>query len=514
MKIRLSELIGSLSLATDLAAGLGPEAAMKTSLIATHLGRRLGLGAEALREVHYAALLRFIGCSAYSHEAARLGGGDDLAYLQAMTPGDASRPMEMLARIVTRVGRGQGALRRAGAVARGLVDPGVPRKLAAAHCELAQRLAAQLGMSAGVLAALQAIYERFDGRGFPSRLRGEQIPLAARLTHVAWRAEAHRGLEGGEAAKRALHARAGGELDPALAALFLEEADELLGLIGRPSVWDEFLAAEPAPFWFLPAGSLEAVARAFGHFADVKSIYTYGHSEAVSRLALAAAAKMGLPEAEQERLRIAALLHDLGMVSVPNGILEKTGALGPLEWERVRQHPYHTERILARTELLKPYASLAAGHHERPDGGGYHRGSSAPDLERPARVLAAAQAYQSMLEARPYRPALGASAAAKALGDGALEGRWDVEAVEAVLAAAGLPRNGRLKGALPAGLSGREGEVLALIAQGLTNKEAGQALGISARTVQAHLARIFEKCGVSTRAAAAVYALENGLLRR
>jgi HD-GYP domain-containing protein (c-di-GMP phosphodiesterase class II) len=506
---RLAELIGSLSLATDVVAGLAMETAIRTCILATELARELGADAAPLRDVYYTALLRFIGCSAFSHEVAQYGGGDDLAFMRAMTPVDPARPATVLTALA-KIGKGGGATNRIVAVTKTLLDPQAPKKLAVAHCDLAVRLGVRLGMSEGVLTALGQIYERFDASGFPAHLAGERIAIAARVMHVAWRAEVHRGLEGSETAKQVVRERRGNELDPAIADAFLRRADDLLALVDAPSVWETFLSAEPAPVGCVAPSRVDEVATAFAHYVDIKTPYTLGHSTAVARLADAAAS--GFSEPERASLHTAALLHDLGNVSLPNGIWNKRGALNALEWERVHQHTYHTERILSRSPLFAPYAQIAASHHERPDGSGYHRGLNASRIPPLARVLAAADAYQAMTEARAYRPALSPSEAARALQDDTRAGRFDRDAAESVLTAAGASTGARVAAQWPASLSDREVEVLCQVARGLTNKQVARALKISDRTVQHHLAHVFEKTGVSTRAAAAVFAVENGLI--
>jgi putative nucleotidyltransferase with HDIG domain len=271
-------------------------------------------------------------------------------------------------------------------------------------------------------------------------------------------------------------------------------------------VWDRFLEAEPAPVVRVEARRVGEVAEAFAHFVDIKSPFTLGHSTGVARLAAAAAPAY---KVDAETLRIAGLLHDLGRASVPNGIWDKPGKLNPAEWERVRLHAYQSERILGQSPLLARYASLCGQHHERADGSGYHRGVA--QLSREARLLAAADAYHAMTEDRAHRRALSPEAAAQVLVEEARAGRHDREAVEAVLAAAGQAT--RVRGGWPAQLSEREVEVLCLLARGLSNKEIGARLFISAKTVQHHVAHIYEKTGVSTRPGAALFAVENGLGR-
>src|SRR5437867_5794737 len=115
---RLAELVGALSLATDLAAGLAYETALRTCLLAVRLGRALGVQGDALRDVYYTGLLRFVGCTAFAHETAARFGVDDLALLRALIPADTASPVSMLATAARRVEAGRPPLRRAAAVAR------------------------------------------------------------------------------------------------------------------------------------------------------------------------------------------------------------------------------------------------------------------------------------------------------------------------------------------------------------------------------------------------------------
>ncbi|HXI58740.1 MAG TPA: HD domain-containing phosphohydrolase, partial [Polyangia bacterium] len=507
---RLAELVGALSLATDLAAGFALETALRTCLTAVELGRAAGVTGAGLADVYYTGLLRFVGCTAFAHEQARHGAGDDQAFSRALAMPDAGNPRQVVKTIIGRLGRGAGALARMQAVVRTLSDPAGPHKFAVAHCDLAVRLAGRLGMPPAVAAALATIYERWDGRGHPQALAGEQIPLPARLMHVAWRAEIHRSLEGPVAAVDVVRARAGGELDPALARLFLKEAGPLLAASSVPSVWDVFLAAEPAPLARLDVPGVGKVAEAFAQFVDIKSPFTLGHSVGVAGLAHAAAVTMRLPD--PEAVRVAALLHDIGRVSVPNGIWDKPGPLNAAERERVRMHAYQGERILAQSPLLAPYAAMAGRHHERLDGSGYHRGLPASALPPEARLLAVADVFHALTEDRPHRPRFDPAAAATMIGEEARAGRLDRASVEAVLAAAGQAA-ARGRGDRPAQLSEREVEVLCLVARGLSNKEIGARLFISAKTVQHHVAHVYEKTGVATRAAAALFAVEHQLLK-
>jgi HD-GYP domain-containing protein (c-di-GMP phosphodiesterase class II) len=365
-------------------------------------------------------------------------------------------------------------------------------------------------MSTGVRRALSHVYTCWDGRGFPP-ISGEAIALPARITRLAFLVEVYEQLGGRDAAVSMVRRRAGADVDPTIAATFLRHADALLGQLEAESVWDAALQAEPEPRPWLPASRLDQVARAFADFTDLKSPFMLGHSTGVAEIAEKAGAAMGL--ADVTEVRRAALLHDLGRVSVPNGIWDKRGPLTGSEWERVRLHAYYSERILSHSPLLAPLGQMAGMHHERLDGSGYHHGASAPAIPRTARLLAAADAYQAMGEERPHRAALSPVAASEELRHMAAAGWLDRDAVNAVLEGTG-ERRPRERAVWPAGLSDREVDVLRLVARGNPDKEIGRALFISRNTVHHHVKQIYEKIEISTRAGAALFAMEHDLIPR
>jgi HD-GYP domain-containing protein (c-di-GMP phosphodiesterase class II) len=250
--------------------------------------------------------------------------------------------------------------------------------------------------------------------------------------------------------------------------------------------------------------------RAVGDFADLKSPYLVGHSAGVAELAARAAERAGLPAADVVALRRAGWVHDVGRVGVPSMLWGKPGALTFDEWERVRMHAYHTDRILARPEGLRSFGRIASMHHERCDGSGYFRAVAASQQPGPAKILAAADAFHAMTEERPHRPALDAERAAAELKAEVRAGRLDGDAAAAVLEAAGRPVRRRREQV--GGLTAREVEVLRLVARGRSIREIARDLVISPKTADAHIQHIYAKAGVSTRAAATLYAMQHDLL--
>jgi HD-GYP domain-containing protein (c-di-GMP phosphodiesterase class II) len=270
------------------------------------------------------------------------------------------------------------------------------------------------------------------------------------------------------------------------------------------------VAEEPALQRRLSERELDAALEAIADFTDLRSPSRAGHSRGVADLAARAAADAGFPGAEVTTVRRAALLHDIGMHGIPATILDKPGPLSMAELERMRLHAYYTERMLARPAALARLGAVASLARERGDGSGYHRGLSGSAIPMAGRVLAAACVFRAMSEPRPHRPAMTAKQAAAELGAEVRAGRLDADAVGAVLAAAGQSQGKRRSG--PAGLTGREIVVLALIARGASTRKVAQRLSITPKTAETHIERIYAKTGASTRATATLFALQYGLL--
>ena len=378
-------------------------------------------------------------------------------------------------------------------------------------CEVAQRFAGWLGLGPGIEAALEYVFARWDGRGWPKGASGESLPLPARLLHVARDFSLFLSAAGREDARAVLERRAGEAYEPRLVELAVGDFDEALSELDETRMWDHALESEPFPQIILSDDGIDAGFGAVAALTNLKSPWLREHSTHVAELAEAAAWRLRLPADTVALLRRAALAHDLGRVGVSNAIWEKPGPLGFGEWERVRLHPHFTERAFAQSPTLAAIGLLAGSHHERLDGSGYHRGVSGAALDTPARILAAADCYSAMREARPHRPALESDAAEAELQREATQGRLDPDAVDAVLAAAGhhVPKRPQ---ELPAGLTQRELEVLLALVLGQSNQAIADSLGISAKTVGHHVEHVYQKAGVRSRAAATVWAFENDLV--
>jgi HD-GYP domain-containing protein (c-di-GMP phosphodiesterase class II) len=506
-QVRTAEVIAALCLATDLSMGLPFEHGLHSTLLAMRLCERLAVDSDTAAQTYYGCLLFYVGCTADAEISAELFGEGGLEHFTPVMFGTQAQTMAGIMRALAGPGSAapMRALRVAGKLPRAV--RGYQRHLAAL-CEVAQMLSDRLSVPRSVRGLFVHLTERWDGKGDPDRLRGEEIPLPLRIIHVARDAAFQRLLGGEEYAARVVRERAGHAFDPAIATLLADEAKEILALDAERSAWDETLAREPAPRLTMQGEAIDQALAAMGDFADLASPYLVGHSAGVAELATAAAQRCRFPAADLVAIRRGALVHDVGRVAIPAGIWQKAAPLTPDEWERVRLHAYHSERILCRSPFLAALAPVASSHHERLDGAGYHRGATAAALTPPARLLAAADTYHAMTEPRPHREALSPQRAAEVLGGEARAGRLDADSVAAVLEAAGhrAPRVAR-----PAGLTDREAQVLSLLARGLQTKQVGRMLGISAKTADRHVQNAYGKIGVSTRAAAAMFAMQHGL---
>ena len=457
---------------------------------------------------YYTSLLTWVGCAADTSELAELFGDETALYAETHDDDLAGLTMAMF--VARHLGRGSSGFRRIGMIGKFLATAGRSvQAVMEAHCLSASQLASDLDLGPQVCQPLLQAFERWDGRGIPGTVGAEQLAPAIRLVQLADTVEAFHHAGGVAAAVEVVRARRGTQFDPALVDRFCAEADRILDGLGEISAWDEVINLDPGLGRVLEDHELDRALEALADFSDLKSPLRLGNSRAVADLATTAGRLLGLPPDEVTTLRRAALVHDVGMIGVPSSVWDETRPWSPSQQERARTHPYLTERMLARTPLLAGVGHLASLHHELLDGSGYPRGLTAASLPLTARILAAADAYQDLLQDRPHRAALEPLQAERAVRDQVREGRLDGDAVHAVLEAAG--HRVRRRAELPGGLSPREADVLVHLARGRSNPEIAAELGVSRKTVSSHLEHVYSKLGVRTRTEAALFAMRHGL---
>jgi HD-GYP domain-containing protein (c-di-GMP phosphodiesterase class II) len=503
------EVTAAISLATDLGTGQPMEHALRTCLLALRAAEALGFTPPERSVVLHSTLLRFLGCTSDASDTARLAGGDEIAFNAMMAPMVMADDRDGVPYLLRHLGEELPLGQRVVRVASALSDPGGKSRSLTGHCEVGARLATRIGLPVEVVDAVSHAYERWDGKGLPAGVAGSDAPQAMRIAVVARDFELMSAQFGLSEAFRLLSRRRGRAYDPSVVDLFASEGSSWLASIDQVDTMAAVLDAEGDSAVWISADRLDDVLLAFADFTDLKSTWFRGHSRGVAELAGAAALAAGLDDASATRVRQSGLVHDLGVVGVPAGVWDRQGALGAEAWERVRLHPYLSERILGRCGGLTELAAGAGAHHERLDGSGYHRGST--EMSPGAQVLAAADVYRALGEDRPHRSRFQPAAAAAALDEMADAGALARRATDAVLSATGhLPAAAHVE--RPAGLTEREVDILQLISRGQTNKQMAAELGISPKTVGTHIEHIYAKAGVATRAGATLFAMENNLL--
>lgn len=502
--------MATLSYAADLGLGQPMAHCMRQTVVALRLAGLAGASDRELEATYYLGLMMNVYCHADAAEQAKWFGdeislkGDGFEMLDMST----ARMVFFILRRVGSHGSGMARARRLAAF-----PVAGPKQMAAfmtTHSTLGAQFAGRISLGDAVCVAIRQAYEQWDGKGYPNHLRGEQICLPARLVQLASPVEVFSRRRGVEAAVTMARKHRGAQYDPAVVDLFCAHAPAVLAGLDQASDWDAVLDTEPQLSRRVSGADLDLVLEAMADLVDLKSPYLAGHSRGVANLVSAAARAAGYPEDDVRALRRAALIHDLGRLGVSNAIWDKPGPITEAESERVRLHPYLTDRMLARVSALGRSREIAARHHERLDGSGYPRGLTAASLTPQDRLLAAADAYHAMTEPRPHRAPLDPGQASRDLRAEVVAGRLDSEAVDAVLAAAGHRAPARRT--WPGGLTAREVEVLGLLARGHSNREIGQRLVVTPKTAANHVEHIYAKLGVSSRAAATLYATQHGLM--
>jgi putative nucleotidyltransferase with HDIG domain len=401
-EIALSGVIGALSHALDIAEGETPGHAIRSCVIGMRLAAELELSDEERSDLFYALLLKDAGCSANANRMSVLFAADDRKTKATSKLVDWSDRRAAFFWSLRTVAPGSG-LRRRIEVLRAIRDEGdVTRKFMEARCDRGAEIARMLFLSEDTALAIRSLDEHWDGRGMPDGLRGDEIPLAARILCLAQTVEVFHAKGGVKAARAVAKRRRGRWFDPTL-------VDVLLGFCGDREFWagleaPDVSAWEPADLALAGDDArLDRVAEAFARVIDAKSPFTASHSKRVAEIADGIAEVLDFSLDERRTLRRAGLLHDIGKLAVSNRILDKPGKLTDKEFEAIQTHPAHTLSILERAPCFAALAELAANHHEKLDGSGYPRNLVGCDLDTPMRVLAVADVYEALTADRPYR---------------------------------------------------------------------------------------------------------------
>jgi putative nucleotidyltransferase with HDIG domain len=407
-QLRMADLISALSFALDLTEGQPMGHAVKTCALSMRLAEVLKLPTEQKSDLYYAALMKDAGCSSNSARMYEILGGDERKAKQEVKATDWTRvTFESLEYLMRNVMPGRSRLERVFAFANVATNREAQTKeLISIRCDRGAQIARKVGFSDETISGIYHLDEHWNGKGYPERRKGTEIPLFSRIMNLCQTLEVFSALNGVSDAFQVIRDRSGSWFDPELvtAAEELEKDKELWSVLETDHVRQEVLNLEPLNVsQFVDDRKLDDVCEAFATIIDIKSPYTHEHSRGVTSVAVSVCQRMGLPEDQVALVRRAALLHDIGKLSVPNSILDKPGKLTSAEWETIRLHPYYTQRILERIQGFGHLAFIASSHHERLDGTGYFRNLRTTQIPPAARAIAVADVYDALTSKRPYR---------------------------------------------------------------------------------------------------------------
>ena len=513
---RLGEFFATLALAQDNAFGQPLESQLRSCLLATWMCDAAEFEKKVRETVYWVALLRYVGCTGHAHEVATVF-GDEIAIRAQTLVHDAANPAEVMRDVVAFATAGRAQEEREQIVR---MIQQTAREWAvhnfASGCEVADMLVRRLDFGPDVREALRFTFERWNGNGYPAHASGDNIPLAMRIVHLSHDMEAIGRLFSPDQALDAARDRRDRTYDPRLTDLFVAHGRTWFDRLDKIEPWDAVLELEPMPRRMLEGDALDDALAVAADFIDLKSPYMAGHSRRCAQLGADAARLLGCGEDAVAIVRRAALVHDFGTTAVPNSIWDKPGPLTRAEFDRVELHPMLTEQMLRRSPALAALNPVASAHHEKCDASGYHKRVRADAADAGACVLAAVEVYTGLTGERADRLPFSAENAAAELRRLASQGVLEPHATEAVLEAAGHGKSGapasKRQGG-PGGLSRREVDVLKLAARGLTAREIADRLYISPKTADHHIQHIYNKIGVSTRAAAALWASQHAVVR-
>ena len=407
--LKMSELIGALSRALDITEGQPPGHCVRSCWIGMHIGLELGLSRRALWELYYTLLLKDLGCSSNAARICELYLTDDLSFKHDFKTVGESLP-QMLRFVFSHTGLNAGLSQRLSSVLNILRNGSeIATELIQTRCTRGADIARQLRLPEAVAQGIASLDEHWNGKGKPHGLRGEGIPLFARIALLSQVVDVFCTTSGPAAAMAEVLHRSGSWFDPALVRVFLAVGKRATfwQTLVSPAVDAAVQRLEPRDHEVaLDDDYLDDIAEAFGQVVDSKSPYTSGHSARVAAYTERIALQLGLPQGRVRWLRRGALLHDVGKLGVSNSVLDKPGKLDEQEWQAVKRHAQYTQDILGRIEAFAELGRVSAAHHERLDGKGYPLGLQGDQITIETRIITTADIFDAISADRPYRAAV------------------------------------------------------------------------------------------------------------
>jgi putative nucleotidyltransferase with HDIG domain len=411
----LQEILVALSFALDLTEGAAPGHAIRSCLLAVRIAIAAGLDHDFVSDLYYATLLKDVGCSSNSARMCQIVGGDDRAVKAGSKLVDWTRVRPEFAHVKMlwqQVLPGASILKKSRRMVKIATTANISRDLIELRCDRGAVIIRKLGLGNRVAIGVRHLDEHWDGGGYPSGYKANEIPAISRLMGIAQHLDAFCMAHGPQVAMDTLVERSRRWFDPDLvaAAVSLDKSRKLWSHCLPSDPVEETRAAilelNPERQTKLSALDIDAICETFADVVDAKSPFTYRHSVGVMDAAIAIGNVLGLSPDRLQLLRRAALLHDVGKLSISNTILDKPTRLTDDELAIIRIHPGVSAEILGHIAAFGEIAIVAGEHHEKLDGSGYPNGLHKADLSLESRLLAVADIYGALSEKRPYREAL------------------------------------------------------------------------------------------------------------
>lgn len=406
--VRLSAVVSTLSHALDLSTGQPIGHSVRTSILAMRIAQELRLSSKTRTDLYYATLLKDCGCSGNASKMFHALGSDDLKAKRDVKTTDWTRTSwESVRYALDHVAPGKSFLERSRAIfSLAINQKRHTRDVTKIRCERGSTLARLMGLSDTTANGILNLDEHWDGSGNPDGLRKYEIPVVSRIMLLAQTLENYGAAQSQKDAMQVVAERARKWFDPDLvkAAWSLHNRGELWNDVASDKAFEVGLEMDPERKMITDADAmLDSICVAFANIVDAKSPFTFNHSNGVANATIAISRMLGMSNDEIVFMRHAALLHDLGKLSVSNAILEKPAKLDDAEWEVMRMHPFYTWKILQGIPGFARLSEIAASHHEKLNGKGYFRGLGAEQLPMEARILAVADIFDALAADRPYR---------------------------------------------------------------------------------------------------------------
>lgn len=386
-----ADLAVAFSQGLDLAEGKPAGHAQRVCYIATTLADALGVDPAQRAGVYFGALLHDIGVTVAAADICRSAGVDEEAIFG---PSPLRSPEQL---------RGE------------LPFADVQAVLDAVHmhCVEGATTVRALDLPEEVAEAVLGHHERWDGLGFPDSAEGNSTAIAGRIVAAADLAEGIIAEQSSSLAARRrfegiFEQHAGTTLDPMIVRATIEAAR-------RDAFWLGLYSDDLAETLGAMKGATDTrksrkriirFAEVFADIADAKGGYTAGHSRRTAEHAVRLAESVGLDAGHVEMVRIAALLHNIGLLGVPARVMSKPDILSVTEMQLMRQHPQYSETILGSLQGFEEIAHWIARHHERPDGKGYPEMLTGDEIPLESRLMSVADVYAALTSPRAHRAAL------------------------------------------------------------------------------------------------------------